>query len=368
MPYPHVPIYHLLMPFAWLYAMGVSIRNFLFDKHILHSRTFGLPVICIGNLTVGGTGKTPHTEYLIRLLGQEFQVAVLSRGYRRKSKGFVLASAQSTMESIGDEPYQMAHKFPFIYMAVDRNRCQGIEKLTDGQTAPGTRVILLDDAFQHRYVQAGLNILLIDYHRPIFKDALLPAGRLREPESGKKRAHIVIVSKCPKDMDTAEQNRWKSALHLAPTQQLYFTTLDYGKLQPLFSTKPERCLSSICPDEHILLVTGIASPVSLIETLKEYTPHVCSIAFPDHHAFTPSDLRQVQQVFGNLPEGKRLIVTTEKDAARLMGCEQISKVLAPCIYVLPITVSFLRNEQEQFNQNIIEYVRENQRNSNFHQS
>lgn len=179
-------IYWGLWPFSVLFGIGVRVRNLLFDVGWLHEERFPLPVICIGNLTVGGTGKTPHTEYLIRLLQNSFRLAVLSRGYKRKSKGFVLASSTSRMEDIGDEPYQMARKFPAIHVAVDGDRCRGIRQLTSPQGAPDTEVILLDDAFQHRYVRPGLRILLMDYHRPVECDQLLPAGRLREPASGKK--------------------------------------------------------------------------------------------------------------------------------------------------------------------------------------
>ena len=179
-------IYRSLLPVAWLYGAGVCLRNFLFDKGVLRQQAFSVPVICIGNLTVGGTGKTPHTEYLIRLLRPEYQVAVLSRGYKRKSRGFVLGNPETPIEEIGDEPYQMLHKFPDVYVAVDADRCEGIRRLTDGHTAPGTRVVLLDDAFQHRYVKPGIRILLTDYNRLMTRDSLLPAGRLREPVEGKK--------------------------------------------------------------------------------------------------------------------------------------------------------------------------------------
>ena len=347
-----IKIYRSLLPIAWLYGAGVRLRNFLFDKGILRQHTFPVPVICIGNLTVGGTGKTPHTEYLIRLLHREWQVAVLSRGYKRKSKGFVLGNPETPIEEIGDEPYQMLHKFPDIYVAVDHDRCHGIRLLTDGHTAPGTRVILLDDAFQHRYVNAGVTILLIDYHRLITRDALLPAGRLREPVSGKVRADILIVTKCPPGLDTDIRNAIRKELAPLPRQELFFTTLAYGKLQPLFVEAPERNLESVRTDEYIFLLTGIASPAPLIKKLSEYSPHIVPLTFPD------------KDRFGKLPEKKRFIVTTEKDAARLIGHPDMDKDLIPYIYVLPITVEFLdEEEKEMFNQNIIEYVRENTRNS-----
>ncbi|WP_300726384.1 tetraacyldisaccharide 4'-kinase [uncultured Bacteroides sp.] len=357
-----IKIYHGLRPLAFLFRIGVTIRNYLFDKDILHSRSFPIPVICVGNITVGGTGKTPHTEYLIRLLKEEFQVAVLSRGYKRKSKGFVLADARTAMEEIGDEPYQMAHKFPDIYMAVDRDRSHGIEQLTDGHTAPGTKVIILDDAFQHRYVKAGKTILLIDYNRPIYMDCMLPAGRLREPQKGKTRADIIIVSKCPQAMSNEEEEELRRNISPEPHQQLYFTTLSYGKLQPLFTNGKERQLESLESDEHILLVTGIASPAAIIKRLEQHTSHIKTVTFADHHDFSEADLQKVEKTFDELPE-KKLIITTEKDAARLINHPLVGEKLKPYIYVLPVSVEFLNEGEKMFNQNIIEYVRENSRNS-----
>lgn len=367
MSYLPIKTYPILKPLAWIYRLGVAGRNLLFDWGVKRSRTFPLPVICVGNLTVGGTGKTPHTEYLIRLLSERLQVAVLSRGYKRKSKGFVLADAETTVAEIGDEPFQMAHKFPEIYVAVDHDRCHGIERLIDGRTAPGTAVVLLDDAFQHRYVKAGLNILLIDYHRPVFQDKLLPEGRLREPVSGKKRAQIIIVSKCPSCMTEAEREVWRKDLKLDLSQQLYFTTFTYGLLQPLFITCPERSLNELRSEDQVLLVTGIASPKSVVETLECYC-RVIPVTFPDHHNFSAPDLQRIEQAYRCLPSGST-IVTTEKDAVRLMVLSSlIADDVKKHLFVLPVAVSFLGNEQETFNKNIIEYVRENTRNSSFSES
>ena len=224
---------------------------------ILKSQSYDIPVISVGNITVGGTGKTPHTEYLIRLLQDSFRLSVLSRGYKRKSKGFVLASSTSRMEDIGDEPYQMARKFPAIHVAVDGDRCQGIRQLTSPQGAPDTEVILLDDAFQHRYVRPGLCILLMDYHRPVECDQLLPAGRLREPANGKKRADLLIVTKCPPNLSQEECERIRQRIHPLPHQEVFFTTLTYGKLYPLFMDTPAQLLDAL-KDKEVLLVTGIA--------------------------------------------------------------------------------------------------------------
>lgn len=262
-----IKIHKWLYPVSWLYGAGVWIRNRLFDWGIYKEKSFDIPVISVGNITVGGTGKTPHTEYLIKLLKPNYKVAVLSRGYKRKSKGFVLAQPNTPVNIIGDEPFQMKQKFPDIYMAVDRDRCHGIEELCNGYTAPGTEVVILDDAFQHRYVKPGMNILLVDYHRPICEDALLPAGRMREPEKGKNRAHIVIITKCPKDITPMDVRVLRKQMGLYPYQQLYFTTLNYGKLYPITRQGKEYPIANIHKDAHILLVTGIASPAKLILSL-----------------------------------------------------------------------------------------------------
>lgn len=359
-----IKIYHTLLPLAALYRIGVSIRNKLFDWGLLHAQSFPFPVISVGNITVGGTGKTPHTEYLIRLLEADYRVAVLSRGYKRKSKGFVLADVHTPIEEIGDEPYQMAHKFPRIRMAVDADRCHGIGCLTDGRITPLPEVIILDDAFQHRYVKPGLSILLIDYNRPIWKDRMLPAGRLREPQGGTHRADIIIVSKCPPHLSPDEQVRLRDKIAPHHRQEVYFTTLVYGKLRPLFTQAlPQRPLNSLQADEQILLVTGIASPAAIIQELHRYVHQVVPQTFADHHHFTKADMEHIRQAFLRLPEHKRLIIVTEKDAARLIDNALLCEELKPYMYVLPVEVSFLANQKQMFHQNLIRYVTENSRNS-----
>ena len=359
-----IKINHWLSPLSWLYGLGVGLRNKLFDWGWLRSKSFDVPVICIGNLAVGGTGKTPHTEYLIKLLqANGLNVATLSRGYKRKSHGYVLANAQSDAHQIGDEPEQMKHKFPHIRVAVDENRCRGIEQLLKLKD-PGVEVVLLDDAFQHRYVKAGLNILLTDYHRLLCDDVLLPAGRLREPASGKNRAQIVIVTKCPDNIKPIDFNIITKRLHLFPYQQLYFSRFCYGKLQPLFpqtGSNPQT-FSLLKGSEQVLLVTGIASPAPLQKEVESYTPHVKLLAFADHHNFTAKDLQQIEEQFSLLEKDNRLIITTEKDAARLKLHPALDERLKPYIYVLPIEIEILQNQQPMFNQNIIDYVRTYSRN------
>lgn len=356
-----------LYPVSWLYGAGVWLRNKMFDWGIYKERSFDLPVICIGNITVGGTGKTPHTEYLIRLLQKSYKVAVLSRGYKRKSKGFIIARATTSVKSIGDEPYQMKQKYPDIHMAVDADRCHGIEQLCKETVAPGTDVILLDDAFQHRYVKAGVNILLVDYNRLICEDALLPAGRMREPESSKYRAQVVIITKCPQSMSPMDFRVLTKQMELYAFQKLYFTSLDYGKLYPLFNEGKKYTLDKINQNVHILLLTGIASPEQLRNDLSAFNKNIHPMTFNDHHAFTSKDMQSIKQTFEQLPEGKRMIVTTEKDAVKIKSNPHIDDNIKPYFYILPIEVVFLQNQEESFNQYIIDYVRKNTRNRSLSQ-
>ncbi|WP_321335068.1 tetraacyldisaccharide 4'-kinase [uncultured Bacteroides sp.] len=353
-----------LCPVSLIYGVAISIRNRLFDWGLLRSKSFDIPTICIGNLSVGGTGKTPHTEYLIKLLQSEFHIAVLSRGYKRHTRGYRLASADSIAHTIGDEPYQIKTKFPNIRVAVDENRCHGIEqlgKLSDSRID----IILLDDAFQHRYVKAGINILLTDYHRLFCEDQLLPAGRLRESVSGKNRAQMVIVTKCPADIKPIDFNIISKQLNLYPYQQLYFSTFKYGKLTPLFpeSGEKRRDLSSLQTDEHVLLLTGIASPTTIVEELQNRTTHIDLLTFDDHHDFSSKDMQMIKERFDHLKGEKKIIITTEKDAARLIHHPALNNELKAYLYTLPIEVKILQNQQHIFNQNIIGYVRENKRNN-----
>ena len=358
-----IKIYKWLYPASWIYGAGVWLRNKMFDWGYYKERKFDLPVICIGNITVGGTGKTPHTEYLIRLLQKSFQVAVLSRGYKRKSEGFILAEINTPVSMIGDEPYQMKQKFPDIHMAVDKDRCHGIEQLCRKNISPETEVVLLDDAFQHRYVQAGMNILLVDYHRLICDDALLPAGRMREPLSGKDRANIVIITKCPKNTSPMEYRVLTKKMDLFPYQQLYFTSFQYAKLHPLFNGGQDYPLQKIKQDIHILLVTGIASPTSMIEELSTVSSHIHPLTFGDHHDFSAKDMENIKEEFEKLPEGRRMIITTEKDSTRMATHPDLAESVKPYIYVLPIEVIFLQDQEKSFNSKIMDYVRKDSRNS-----
>ncbi|NDV63885.1 tetraacyldisaccharide 4'-kinase [Bacteroides sp. 224] len=357
-----VKIHKWFYPLSFLYGLGVAFRNKLFDRKILQSKSFNIPIICIGNLAVGGTGKTPHTEYLIKLLQKNYQTAVLSRGYKRRTKGYLLSTLDSDAQSIGDEPYQIKQKFPNTMVAVDENRCHGIENLM-AINEPKADVILLDDAFQHRYVEAGLNILLTDYHRLFCDDALLPAGRLREPAKNKSRAQIVIVTKCPEDMKPIDFNIIAKRLKLYPFQRLFFSRFEYGKLIPAFTSGQELALKDLQHYEQILLVTGIASPTSLIDELKKYSQQIQVESFGDHHNFSKKDIKHITERFNNIPSKRKIIITTEKDATRLVNHPDISKRIKDNLYILPIQVKILQNQEYILNQNIIDYVRKNKRDS-----
>ena len=351
------------MPFSWLYGLGVGIRNYLFDAEILKSKSYSIPVISVGNITVGGAGKTPHVEYLIDLLRDEMQVAVLSRGYKRKSRGDVVADENTTMRDIGDEPFQIKQKFEGVYVAVDKDRCHGIDHLISDEDTKDVEVILLDDAFQHRYVKPGVNILLVDYHKFINYDKLLPAGRLREPQSAKVRADIVIVTKCPKNLNPIDYRVLSKAMDLKAFQQLYFTTLSYCDLKPIFNGGDTVPLNEIM-GENILLLTGIASPEHLQVDIMEYTRGVKleTMAFSDHHNFTERDVERINERFAAMPSPKR-IITTEKDQVRLFYLEGLSEEVKQNIYALPIKVEFMLEGGKTFNEKIESYVRKNSRNS-----
>lgn len=349
-----------LLPFSWIYGSIVRFRNWLFDMGLKKSKSFSIPIISVGNITVGGSGKTPHVEYLIRLLHDKAKIAVLSRGYKRKSHGYVLAEESTTMPEIGDEPFQMHQKFSDIYVAVDTKRARGIENLQNDEATKDVDVVLLDDAFQHRYVKPGINILLVDYHRLIIYDKMLPAGRLREPLSGKNRADIVIITKCPKDLKPMEFRVLTKAMDLYPFQKLYFTSIDYDTPKGVFEEKQIE-LDKL-QDYHVLLLTGIASPKQMEHDLKPMTKDITNLSFGDHHSFKGKDIDRINDAFESIPE-PRIIITTEKDAVRLRETEGLYEKVKSNMYELPIKVSFMLDQQDNFNEKIISYVRKNSRNS-----
>lgn len=349
-----------MLPISWIYGMVTWWRNRLFDWGVLESRRYPIPVISVGNITVGGTGKTPHIEYLVRLLSPRYKVAVLSRGYKRKSSGYVLAGDDTPMERIGDEPWQMKQKFADIYVAVDANRRRGIERLLGDEATRDVEVILLDDAFQHRYVKPGLNILLTDFHRLITEDRLLPAGRLRESAQGKERAHMVVVTKCPEDISPMQYRIIAEMLHLRPYQMLFFSTFRYGRMVNIATR--EVCPMARKRDHNVLLITGIGCPQQMYMDMEQRFASVQSLEFADHHYYTTADMQRISEVLARLPE-PRLILTTEKDVARLMEVSPLPAWIEQNTWVLPIGVRLMQGKDTLFNNKITGYVQKDLTNS-----
>ena len=348
-----------LKPISWIYGCVMHVRNLLFDWGVLKSKKYNIPIISVGNITIGGTGKTPHIEYLIRLLSPRYKVAVLSRGYKRKSKGYVLATESTPMEMIGDEPWQMVQKFPNVYIAVDANRRNGIERLMNDPETKDVQVILLDDAFQHRYVSPGRNILLTDYHRLITQDLLLPAGRLRESAHGKERANMVIVTKCPEDMSPMQYRIIAEALQLRPYQHLFFSSVKYGKMVNLH-TYEMRSMADMrkC---NVLQITGIGCPKQMNMDLVKHFASVKSMDFRDHHYYSHTDIQAIAEELKEIPEPK-IIITTEKDTTKLLTMDDLPEDITKHIWVLPIGIHFLQEKSRMFNEKITGYVQKNLRN------
>jgi len=358
-----------MLPLSWLYGFVVFIRKKLFDWKILKQVQYDIPVICVGNISVGGTGKTPHIEYLVRLLKDKYKVAVLSRGYKRKTKGFVLATQNTDYQKIGDEPFQIKNKFPDVIVAVDEDRRHGIETLLAMKEKP--EVILLDDAYQHRYVKPSFSILLTNYNRPIYSDTLLPAGRLREPAHNSDRANIIIVTKCPEGLKPIDMRIMTHDLNIYPYQVLLFTTTQYGDLvsmfdrQDLFSSN-EKPLESI-RNKKVLIVAGIASPEQMVNEIKKYTDSIKLLAFPDHHNFSAKDIKEIEDAYYELGD-KAITILTEKDAARLTDGNNLSEKLKASMYYLPVKITFVTEEEAAiFNKKIIRHVYKSTRDGEIYQ-
>lgn len=362
----HITIWTvLLFPLALLYGLIIKIRNLFFDWELLPSREFDLPIISVGNITVGGTGKTPHIEYLVELLKDEFNIATLSRGYKRKTRHFILASEISTVDEIGDEPRQLKQKYPDISVAVDRNRANGIEHIR--ARADKTDVILLDDAFQHRHVKPGKSILLIDFNRMIQDDFMLPAGRLREQVSAKERANIILVTKSPDRLKPIEMRNIAKNMNLGLHQHLFFTRIRNGELHPVYDlqeTKEAEYFKN--KKAPVLILAGIANPRSLRKYARSISTHLQEISYPDHHQYTLKDLKKISRIYRAMNNPDALILTTEKDAMRLQGLDPDDDI-RKALYYITIHVDFLNDDQEEFNHIILDYVRSNKRDNILHQ-
>ncbi len=341
----------LLLPFSILYGLVLKLRNLLYDKKVLRSATFNLPVICIGNLSAGGTGKSPMVEYLITLLQETHRVAVLSRGYGRKTKGYLLASDVSSAEEIGDEPLQFKTAFPQIAVAVGERRIEAIPQLLYDH--PDTNVIVLDDAFQHREISAGYNILLTEFDKLYTKDSFLPTGNLRDEKKSADRADIIVVTKCLPTLSFSDKQKLSAELKIKNHQHLFLSALSYDVPVHLFS-KEKNILSK---ETDVLLVTAIANPQKLIEYLESSVKSVDCITFADHHHYREQDIHQLTTRFNNIENIHKVIITTSKDAVKLQAF--VAKLGKLPIYVLPVKHEVLLNEKDKFDKLILDYVNGN---------
>ncbi|MCO5949695.1 tetraacyldisaccharide 4'-kinase [Mucilaginibacter flavidus] len=371
----------LLLPFSLLYGLVVIMRNWFYDAGLFKSYKFTKPIISVGNLEVGGAGKSPMTEYLIRLLKSDYKLATLSRGYGRKTKGYLVAESQESRvknqeekkdsglstqdfrlsQKIGDEPAQFHQKFPDIAVAVCEDRVAGLIKLLLNHD-----LILMDDAYQHRAVTPGLSILLFDYTRINQPHFLLPAGNMREPFSGRWRAQVIIISKCPASITHDEQVELAHKIEPLPYQQLFFTSIAYQGLHDLNGNEAD---ITVDKDTTVFLLTGIANPQPLLQYLSNNTPNIVHHNYPDHHPFTLKNIAKLAAEYAAHPSQKKIIITTEKDAQRLeeswlkQGGQNDEKLP---VFVMPIQVEFLNNSGSQFDKIVLDYVREHTKDHSIH--
>lgn len=338
----------LLIPFALLYGLAVNIRNWLYDRKIMRSVAFNLPIVCVGNLAVGGTGKSPMVEYLVGRLHQKYKVATLSRGYKRKTKGYALANETTTATEIGDEPMLFHQKFPQVPVAVGEERIVAIPQLLHDR--PETQVIILDDAFQHRAIEAGLNIVLTDYGNLYTRDFFMPTGDLRDARRSAARAQVIIVTKCPPDMDVAEKEAIRAELAPGANQRLFYTTIAYGAPYHIL----RKDFTFIKDTTEVLLVTGIANPKPIKSYLEERVQAYYMQHYGDHHIFNIDDWKEIRARFEGLAGPEKLLLTTEKDAVRLLKFE--SELAELPVYVLPIEHRFLFGEGTGFDSIVTTFI------------
>ncbi|MCB9307816.1 MAG: tetraacyldisaccharide 4'-kinase [Lewinellaceae bacterium] len=333
----------LLLPLALLYGIGIGIRNLFYRAGVLRSVRFDLPVISVGNLSVGGAGKSPHIEYLLRWLDRYIGIAVLSRGYGRKTYGYRPVTVIDNAEQVGDEPLQIKRKFPGVPVSVSESRALGVPELV--KRNPETQCVLLDDAFQHLSVTPGLNILLTEYSRPFTRDWLLPAGRLREWRHGYRRADVIIVTKCPPVLTARDRYQMLMEIDPYPRQRVYFSRYRYGAPYDLFYPGVQRALDL---ETHVLLVSAIANTDYLLHYLGGEAASVQTLEFEDHHYFDEPDMYDILKRFDAMPHRNKIIVTTEKDAARLELHEAFLREKAMPVFILPVEVAFCDNDEAEF--------------------
>lgn len=352
----------VLLPASALYGLATWLRNKLFDWNIFRQHTFRVPVVVVGNLVAGGSGKTPHTEYLVDGLRHSYHLAVLSRGYKRRTKGFVMATSHSTPREIGDEPYQMYRKFDGqVPVFVCEDRVRGINELL--KIDQDIDLVILDDAFQHRYVKPTVSVLITEFAKPVYADRLLPYGRLRESVRGIYRADVVVVSKCPEAIKPVDCRILKNNLNLypPPSQHLFFSRYNYCPLKPLFPSEATSVphLEWLEPDDSVLILCGIANPRPFVRQIKSYRAKVKINVYPDHHNYTRKDIDNIKRRFESLRGKRRIIITTEKDAVRLTTNPYFPHELKASTYYLPIEVDFLKfTEKETFVDTVRELLRQ----------
>ena len=339
----------ILLPFAVLYWLIIAIRNFLYDIKVLRSSSFGMPLICVGNLSVGGTGKSPMVEYLVGLLKDKFKIATLSRGYKRKTKGYALADENVTALEIGDEPMLFHIKFPEVPIAVGEGRLYAISQLLHDKSE--TEAIILDDAFQHRSIKAGLNIVLTDCNNLFTRDFYLPTGDLRDQKSSYKRAQIIIVTKCDPGLTRDGRKKIIKEINPKPGQHVFFTAIEYGDARHI-KTKN---IYKLTDKTEVLLVTGIANPKPLEAMLEVNCKTYSVLQYPDHHIFTIDDLRDINKKFKQIESADKIILTTEKDAVRLVKFD--NELTGLPLFVIPIRHDFLFGEEGKFNELVINFIR-----------
>ncbi len=349
--------YLVLYPISMCYGIGVATRNWMFNHGFLSVHEFDIPVISVGNIAVGGTGKTPHTEYIVSHLKDKFKIAILSRGYKRDTRGFVVANNSTATFEIGDEPMQMYRKFGNdVTVAVCEKRVEGIDRLLELDNK--INMIVLDDAFQHRYVKPAVSIVLTDYARPVYNDHILPYGRLREPVSALNRADIVIVTKCPSSIRPMDMRLVKQHLNLYPYQKLYFSTYEYGQPLPVFPdcNMTFTSMRNLTSSDSVLSLTGIDNPKPFVKYLRSFKAKVKLARYSDHHTFTEDDMSVIERKYDNMTGKRKIIITTEKDAVRIQAGGIFPERLKKALFYVPIKVKILDPDKQSSLEETIQQI------------